>query len=72
MYRVCLMLIATMMSFASLSFSINAKENVDMSKKPTSSHPTVLLKTSEGDIKIELDAVKAPNTVKNFLVYILK
>jgi cyclophilin family peptidyl-prolyl cis-trans isomerase len=30
---------------------------------------TVLIKTNKGDITVKLDADKAPNTVKNFLVY---
>ncbi len=33
-------------------------------------NPTVLLKTSMGDIKIELDAEKAPVSVENFLNYV--
>lgn len=32
-------------------------------------NPTVLLQTNKGDITIELDAEKAPITVKNFLDY---
>lgn len=40
------------------------KEN-PMTKK----HPVVLMKTSKGDIKIELYEDKAPITVKNFLDY---
>lgn len=30
----------------------------------------ILMKTSKGDIKLELDAEKAPNTVANFLKYV--
>ncbi|QHI70972.1 peptidylprolyl isomerase [Tichowtungia aerotolerans] len=30
----------------------------------------VLMKTTKGDIKLELDAEKAPNTVANFLKYV--
>ena len=33
-------------------------------------NPVVLMKTSMGDIKIELDKGKAPITVENFLVYV--
>ena len=32
--------------------------------------PKVLVKTSQGDITIELNEEKAPGTVKNFLVYV--
>jgi peptidyl-prolyl cis-trans isomerase A (cyclophilin A) len=33
-------------------------------------HPTVLLKTTDGDIKVELYPEKAPKTVANFLDYV--
>jgi peptidyl-prolyl cis-trans isomerase A (cyclophilin A) len=33
-------------------------------------NPTVVMKTSMGSITIELDATKAPETVKNFLAYV--
>lgn len=33
-------------------------------------NPVVLMKTSMGDIKIELDKAKAPVTVENFLAYV--
>lgn len=36
------------------------------------SHPRVLLKTSEGNIVIELDRAKAPVSVDNFLSYVAK
>ena len=45
--------------FSVLSSSADAQGN-----------PTVLMKTSKGDIAIELDLAKAPITVKNFLSYI--
>ncbi len=35
-------------------------------------NPTVVMKTSMGSITIELDAAKAPGTVKNFLAYVNK
>lgn len=70
MYRVYLILFASMMSVASLCFSTNAKDTADMTKKAKTTNPTVLLKTSEGDIKIELDPASAPKSVKNFLVYV--
>jgi cyclophilin family peptidyl-prolyl cis-trans isomerase len=37
---------------------------------PAWAAPTVMMKTSLGEITIELDAVKAPGTVKNFLSYV--
>src|SRR5476649_1219684 len=36
----------------------------------TAAHPTVLLKTSQGDIKVELYPEKAPKSVANFLKYV--
>ena len=44
-----------------------AKENQTM---PSHTNPTVTLKTSLGDITIELYADKAPISVKNFLEYV--
>jgi len=37
---------------------------------PAPGNPVVLMKTSQGDIKIELDKAKAPVTVENFIVYV--
>ncbi|HEY1608191.1 MAG TPA: peptidylprolyl isomerase [Paraburkholderia sp.] len=37
---------------------------------PAAAHPSVLLKTSEGDIRVELYPEKAPKTVDNFLQYV--
>ena len=42
----------------------------DAGEKPQSANPVVLMKTSEGLIKIELWPGKAPETVKNFLTYV--
>lgn len=36
----------------------------------TAASPRVLLSTSEGDITLELDAMRAPKTVENFLAYV--
>jgi peptidyl-prolyl cis-trans isomerase A (cyclophilin A) len=36
----------------------------------TAGAPRVLLSTSEGDITLELDAMRAPKTVENFLAYV--
>lgn len=37
---------------------------------PGTANPTVLMKTSLGEITIELDPVRAPETTKNFLAYV--
>jgi len=34
------------------------------------SHPLVIIETSKGDVKVELNEDKAPETVKNFLAYV--
>ena len=39
-------------------------------KKPAIEKPVVIMKTSLGDVTIELDPEKAPITVKNFLDYV--
>src|SRR5258708_34344834 len=36
----------------------------------TAAHPSVLLKTSQGDIRVELYPEKSPKTVANFLEYV--
>lgn len=38
--------------------------------RPKEENPVVVLSTTMGDIKIELDADKAPGTVENFLFYV--
>jgi cyclophilin family peptidyl-prolyl cis-trans isomerase len=40
------------------------------SDKPEEKNPVVVMETSMGTIKIELDAARAPVTVKNFLDYV--
>lgn len=37
---------------------------------PLTDHPRVLIQTEVGEIELELDAKRAPNTVKNFLRYV--
>jgi len=59
-----------MISVASLCFSSNAKESQNMSQKTTVTNPVVLIKTTAGDIKVELDAKNAPISTKNFMVYV--
>jgi len=54
-----LMSVLAMGMFVALSPSAGAQGN-----------PTVLLKTSKGDITVELDPVRAPISVKNFLGYV--
>src|SRR6478672_9009095 len=67
MRPVCLLFVMAMMSLSGLCFS--ATQDSQMSTIP-SKNPVVLIKTTAGDIKVELDAEKAPNTVKNFLQYV--
>jgi cyclophilin family peptidyl-prolyl cis-trans isomerase len=51
----------TALSFAAASFTVHA-----------AAAPRVALKTSMGEIVLELNAEKAPETVKNFLAYVKK
>lgn len=56
----------------------NAEEETQAVKEQTEPVPVkesktmVLMKTTKGDIKLELNAEKAPNTVANFLKYVEK
>ena len=54
------------LSFLALGLS------TQLSAKNGPANPKVLLKTTMGDITLELDAKKAPETVKNFLKYVKK
>ena len=61
-------LLATLMSF-----SANAADSEASTKeaaKQAENVVTVVLKTSQGDIQLELDRAKAPISVENFLTYI--
>lgn len=59
-----ILLLPTLFFFASVSVCFAAEES-----KPKRPNPVVIMKTSEGTIKIELWQDKAPETVKNFLKY---
>ena len=67
--------IVSIIAFALLG-SCNAQdpketaEAKDTATAPAVAAPKVLMKTSKGDITLELDAVKAPITVANFLKYV--
>ena len=54
-------IIAAVATFTLLAFSAHAGDNM---------HPHVRLKTSFGDIVLELDREKAPKSVENFLAYV--
>jgi cyclophilin family peptidyl-prolyl cis-trans isomerase len=60
-----MLLLCSLMSITTLCF---ANEDESMNKPQT--NPTVLFKTTAGDIKVELYPEKAPITVKNFLQYV--
>jgi len=50
--------------------AINCFADLQENKMTENKHPTFLVKTTAGDIKIELDATKAPKTVANFIEYV--
>lgn len=70
MSKVFSILLLGMISFASLCFSANIQDKDTMKKEENVKNPIVLIKTSMGDIKVELNAEKAPITVKNFVQYV--
>lgn len=49
---------------------IAGEEKMNQPENPVSENPVVVMDTSEGTIRIELWADKAPITVKNFLKYV--
>jgi peptidyl-prolyl cis-trans isomerase B (cyclophilin B) len=61
------MLTAVLISMAGLGFSAEQKEDIQMKQ---STHPVVVIKTTLGDITVELDGEKAPISTKNFLEYV--
>lgn len=67
MRQVYLTFFAALMGMSSLCFSATAKDGQEM--KQNLKH-TVLIKTSEGDITVELNGEKAPVSTKNFLQYV--
>lgn len=71
MSKVFSLLLLGMMGFASMCFSVNTQDKDTMNKQEqTAQKPIVLIKTSMGDIKIELNSQKAPISVKNFIQYV--
>jgi peptidyl-prolyl cis-trans isomerase A (cyclophilin A) len=58
--------------FPAVAFGEPAKETEKPAKVATAKVAKVRLKTSKGDIVLELNAEKAPVTVKNFLSYVNK
>lgn len=69
MRQICLFFATAMISLSGLCFSATAQDAQDMTT-PQSKHPVVLIQTTAGDIKVELDSEKAPVSVKNFLQYV--
>ena len=60
---------AVIAAILSLVFFPNFKGETAMNES-TADNPIVLLETTMGDIKIELDMQNAPNTSENFLAYV--
>lgn len=54
-----------------LALSASAKEQSGASIQPDNLFPVVELQTSAGNIKVELDRMRAPITVNNFLHYVV-
>jgi cyclophilin family peptidyl-prolyl cis-trans isomerase len=62
------MVVGMVMALATVAVAAEQKGETPVAT--TATGPVVLMKTSQGDIKIELDREKAPATVENFLVYV--
>lgn len=62
----CALLLASMLCFMAWTGCLLAQD----AKKETASKVSVVMETSEGNIRIELWPDKAPTTVKNFLQYV--
>lgn len=61
-------LLATLMSFS--AYAADNKAAAKEATNQTADTVTVVIKTSQGDIELELDRAKAPISVENFLTYI--
>ncbi|SEA38849.1 peptidylprolyl isomerase [Paraburkholderia sartisoli] len=59
-----------MLALGSAALIANAPAFAQTGSPAQAAHPSVLLKTSEGDIRVELFPEKAPKTVANFLDYV--
>lgn len=59
-----------LIKFFSLVFILGLLSVFTTVNAASQANPKVLMKTSKGDITIELDLKKAPITVKNFLAYV--
>lgn len=58
------------LAIIALSISIDKSEGIAEDKVEKGGNPVVLIKTSKGDIKVELYKEKAPISVENFLSYV--
>ena len=64
-------LTSTLALFSILLLSVATAQAADPTPKPSpGKNPSVLMKTSQGEITIELDQLQAPISVKNFLDYV--
>ena len=68
--NVLLSLFAATLLIAGCSSQELEEETVTAPEIVKETKTMILMKTSKGDIKIELDAEKAPNTVANFMKYV--
>lgn len=66
-----LTLLASRLLFLSLMICVPVSHANNIAIDPTNIYPKVKLETSMGIIVIELDRVKAPITVDNFLTYVI-
>jgi peptidyl-prolyl cis-trans isomerase A (cyclophilin A) len=62
--------LVTALAAVLIAFCACGSSNGESSSKAKEDNPMVLITTSLGDIKVELDADKAPISTKNFLEYV--
>jgi cyclophilin family peptidyl-prolyl cis-trans isomerase len=68
MKRFFITIFAMLLSFATLG--CNAEEKAAVAPTSGDKMSTILIETTKGNIKIELDAAAAPKTVENILAYV--
>ncbi|MFT4517967.1 MAG: cyclophilin family peptidyl-prolyl cis-trans isomerase [Halioglobus sp.] len=70
MLRAVLLCVSLFLSSFASAAETETQIETKAKSEPTNKNPIVMIKTSEGDITLQLNAAKAPITVANFLAYV--
>ena len=70
MFHASRFLVPVLISTVLLAQGAQAQDAANPQEPQQKENPVVIIKTSKGDIKVELFEKEAPNTVKNFLQYV--